>query len=74
MAENQANVSVYYCFYPLHLKGLFLGKSQGYNLNFIISDWTMPVQSEKVFCKKHKKIDDNTITDQLTLLFNCRLS
>ena len=33
----------------------------------------MPVQSEKVFCKKYKKIDDNSITDHLTLLFNCRL-
>ena len=60
-------------FLPLHLKGRFSGKSQGYNLNFIISDWTMPVQPEKVFYKKHKKIDDNSITDHLTLLLSCRL-
>ena len=33
----------------------------------------MPVQSEIVFCKKHKKIDDNTITDHLTLLLSCHL-
>ena len=33
----------------------------------------MPVQSEKVFCKKHKKADDYTITDYLTLLLSCRL-
>ena len=33
----------------------------------------MPVQPEKVFYKKHEKINDDTITDYLTLLLNCRL-
>ena len=34
----------------------------------------MPVQTLKVFSKKsHKKADDNTITDYLTLLLSCRL-
>ena len=73
MAENQPNVSVYYCFYPLHLKGRFSGKSQGYNLYFITPALTMSVRAKKVFCGKYKKIDDNTITDYLTLLLSCRL-